>query len=481
MNQYSLFEAPNNDQADAGLDGSMTPWLKNYGALGEFQYRPANHVPLSEGQRLVASTIFSRTIKLPESVAADYNLRLVNKTLSEFRVSVVENPNKTSFAKCEYMESWESESAKNFVAHFKEVPMHLLESSILEPVYEFSRTFWEKYRPVERPVSLIYEQPKVRHADLEEKILSERLQSVRNLNGKETGWKVIERCNLGNQLLSVKLISVDGKYAVDFTNSIPSSGTESVRTKAYAQAYAIDHMYVAVTKEHEHAGFHIYPLWMKTGELKYAVQTIDNFRKGRDSGFGDSIFITVEDAQKQAAEQKNTLESILVQEEKDIEISIEENARKLANSLLSLPERRANSVLDKAENYLNIGLLNGSRRESMELAVTKGCEFAVKSIRDDASKNSDLKVMDRVLKSGYMLGLSNSNIPLVKEGLAAQQRLKENNYVKPEYRLYRTSQEDGLYREITKTEFDYANKFTEMSIADKEATQSIVRKSGQSR
>jgi hypothetical protein len=98
----------------------------------------------------------------------------------------------------------------------------------------------------------------------------------------------------------------------------------------------------------------------------------------------------------------------------------------------------------------------GTKREVIETAVRNGRAIVEKMVEDTAAKKRDREAVDRVSRAGYMLGLSNENIPVVKAGLEAQARLKADKYQKPEYRMYSDSREDGPFREISKTEYDYA-------------------------
>ena len=469
MGQYSLFDDPK-DGANKELDGSMKTWAMNLGMMGTYEYRAGNAVGLNEGETLVASTILNKEVKVPGYQTKTYNMGDRPKTLHAFRISVIENANQSSYAKCEYMYSDQKIGGNKVEAFFRELPMHLLESRTLSAVNQFASDFWHKYK-TEPKKEIVQSPPTIsRNASLEEKIISEKLPRVMDLHGKETGWSTFEKRNGGNQLVCITLISKDGEYAVDFVNSRIGTGHGNYQVQASAQAYAIDHDYSDVMPEHDYEGFSVYPRLLQSGELRYGVQSLDNLHKGEKQRFGNHLFKTIDDAHRNAKIQKVELDDRSQIAQIEDQASEAQEAKKSANRVLSISDRRANSVLDKPANYLNVGLLNGTRRESIDLAVTKGLEFIEKSVFDDAGQKRDEKIMDKVRNRGYILGLSNENLPLVKEGLAAKQRLAENTYQKSEYRLYLPNVEAGRFVEITKTEFDYAIRVKAMRIENIQKT-----------
>ena len=124
--------------------------------------------------------------------------------------------------------------------------------------------------------------------------------------------------------------------------------------------------------------------------------------------------------------------------------------------MTKIAERASESRLDKPTRFpTQAGLGTGTVRESMEKAVEQGRHIVTASVFDAAAKKKDQEVYERA-RSKYLLGLSNPNIPLVRDGLEAQARLRAGTYEKPEYRVYLGSNADGGFFVITKTEFDYA-------------------------
>lgn len=123
----------------------------------------------------------------------------------------------------------------------------------------------------------------VRKATLEERILatentevSKRLGFVvEDLHRNDTGWRNLEIRNAGNQLMMIKLVSKDGKYAVDFYNPVLNSGTQDRVTIAKAHAFAIDYAYEVVVAEHEYNGFNVTPIWTLSG-LGYSVSSLEH-------------------------------------------------------------------------------------------------------------------------------------------------------------------------------------------------------------
>ena len=176
---------------------------------------------------------------------------------------------------------------------------------------------------------------------------------------------------------------------------------------------------------------------------------------------GDTLVDTLEQA-KAAAEREaqDFAERKAYQEQQDAEDRAQREkreAQKEANRGKSIEQRRKDSVLDAAHKYpASAGVGTGSRREAMQKAVEQERAIVEREVGDNAAKKRDKDTIEKVRIAGYILGLSNENIPLVKAGLEAQARLKENNYKKPEYRLYSDRKEDGPFFEITKTEYEYA-------------------------
>jgi hypothetical protein len=218
-----------------------------------------------------------------------------------------------------------------------------------------------------------------------------------------------------------------------------------------------------------HAGLKIETRRIKVGDgaqVRWVVQSPENSERedrGERQIGGDRIvdsreqaIKTAEQEAKRYADEKAYKAEIDSREKADREIA---EAKKEANRKKSLPERRADAVLDKPTSLPpSFGLGLGSKREAMQKAVEQGRAIREISVRDTAAKKRDEDAVNRVRVAGYILGASNENIPVVKAGLEAQARLKENKYEKPEYRVHSGSSTSDSYREISKTEYDYAQK-----------------------
>lgn len=217
----------------------------------------------------------------------------------------------------------------------------------------------------------------------------------------------------------------------------------------------------------EHNGTRIYPARVKVADgvqTMWGVESADN-RVRRENGEralgGDSLHSTVDEAKaaadrerKQAAEQA---EADRQRAESEAAEADAVEARKAANRGKSVVERRAEAVLDKPTKLPpSAGLGRGSRREAMDKAIEQGRAIVVKQVRDQAAKQRDRDLMDRFSRSGYMIDHSNPNLPEVKAAREARDRLKADQYTKPEYRVYSGSDTDGSFFEISKTEYDYA-------------------------
>jgi len=212
----------------------------------------------------------------------------------------------------------------------------------------------------------------------------------------------------------------------------------------------------------EHAGLKVYPGRVRVGdkvEDRWAVQLPENKATGKV--LGDTLHATREEAMTAAErevarferDQRNRAE----QDAAEAARKAEEEARKSANRGKSIKERAAAAQLDKPTKLPpQAGLGRGTRRESMDKAIEQGRAVVEVQVEDTAAKNADKKAVDAVSKAGYLLSLSNENIPVVKAGLAARDRLKAGKYDKPEYRVYGGSRQEGPFYEVTKTEYDYA-------------------------
>lgn len=237
-----------------------------------------------------------------------------------------------------------------------------------------------------------------------------------------------------------------------------------INTRNYPHV-GLDALSVVSVAEREafmHAGVKIYPMEFK-GEPKWSVQNEANRTNGKV--FGDSIHSAVDDAKREADLQAARVQA---QSERDLAhqaVLDATAARKEANKDKSIADRRKDVILNGQTNLpAHAGLGVGSRRLSMQNAVDQGRAVVAKIVHDGAAAMRDLAIMERVRAKGYMLGLSNENIPLVKEGLEAQARIKLDKYEKPDYRVYAGSDTNGTFWNISKTEYDYAQELRNVNI-----------------
>ena len=98
---------------------------------------------------------------------------------------------------------------------------------------------------------------------------------------------------------------------------------------------------------------------------------------------------------------------------------------------------------------------NCSLRESLEKAVDQERAIVEVKVYDSAARKRDMETLERVRIRGYILGLSNQNLPLVKAGLEAQKCLKEDAYEWSEYRIYHSCKAEGPFYMVNKTMYDY--------------------------
>jgi hypothetical protein len=187
----------------------------------------------------------------------------------------------------------------------------------------------------------------------------------------------------------------------------------------------------------------------------WAVQLPEN--KGTDKVLGDTLHTTIE-AAKESAEYEAKRESDRKQwERKDQEEAAKREAAKEANRGKSVAQRAADFSLNQPNKLPpSAGLGTGTRRDAMDKAVEQGRAIRAETVEDTAAKNRDKKAVEAVSKAGYLLGLSNENIPVVKAGLEARARLKADKYPKIEYRVYGGRLAEGPFHTITKIEYDYA-------------------------
>jgi hypothetical protein len=219
----------------------------------------------------------------------------------------------------------------------------------------------------------------------------------------------------------------------------------------------------------EHDGTKIYPITMKDGP-RWAVQTLEN--KGTKETFGDNIFTDIEDAKAQAERANHEAAQSAERAAERVREAADAEARKEANRGKSVTERRADAVLDKATKLPpQAGLGNGTRREAMEKAVEQGRAVVEKMVEDTAARKRGEEAIARMSRAGYMIDHSNPNLPLVKEAREARDRLKADNYRKPEYRVYAGNTTEGAFYEISKTEYDYAKSLMEKAAAPETVAQ----------
>lgn len=202
-------------------------------------------------------------------------------------------------------------------------------------------------------------------------------------------------------------------------------------------------------------GLKVYPITHK-GEPKWASQNPDNV--GTSKVFGDTIHATQEEAIGEAkasivlANHRSELAKQAATRE------AEAAAKKEANKGMTLADHRANAILDKPTMlHPNAGLGTGTRRESMQKAVDQGRLVTTVMEYDPAGKKRDQDHMQR----GRNLPTGNENYPGVKEYREAAARLKADKYEKPSYRVYDGKDKNGSFREISKTEHDYAQDLKE--------------------
>jgi len=240
---------------------------------------------------------------------------------------------------------------------------------------------------------------------------------------------------------------------------------KAVKTTPKQQAPAAAGVAPGVRTATEHVGVKIYPVTFK-GEPRWSVQTSANKISGKV--LGDTIHTTLDDAKKEAelqvARDKSQAERNAAHEAEQAAAQ----AKKDANKGKSLAERKRDFDLDKPTKlHPNAGLGTGTRRESMQKAVDQERHIEAATVRDEAAKKRDTEAIDRARRNNLPTG--NINYPGVKEYFEAAARLKADKYEKPEYRVYDGRDNKGSFREITKTEYDYAQELKAASDVSKNA------------
>ncbi|TXH46821.1 MAG: hypothetical protein E6Q97_28735 [Desulfurellales bacterium] len=227
--------------------------------------------------------------------------------------------------------------------------------------------------------------------------------------------------------------------------------------------------------EIDHNGTRIYQTKIRLADtepkLMWAVESATNKAKrmaGERTVSGDTLHDSLDQA-KAAADreaQRDAAESAYKAEleAQDKARQAAEEARKAENRGKSVVERRKDAILDGPSK---IG--QGTKRAVITSAVDNGYAIEAKMVYDYAARKRDQETVDRASRAGYILGVSNENLPLVKAGNEAKARLKEGKYEKPEYRVYQGSDTNAPFREITKTEYDYAQELKAQRAAAQQA------------
>lgn len=247
----------------------------------------------------------------------------------------------------------------------------------------------------------------------------------------------------------------------------PAAPTAALTPKAQA----VKEKLAADRQPFEHAGLKVYPTKMRRDGAvvdAWAVQLPEN--KGTDKVLGDTLHTTIE-AAKESAEYEAKRESNRKEwERKDKEEAAKREAAKEANRGKSVAQRAADFSLNQPNKLPpSAGLGTGTRRDAMDKAVEQGRAIRAETVEDTAAKSRDKKAVEAVSKAGYLLGLSNENIPVVKAGLEARDRLKADKYPKIEYRVYGGRLAEGPFHTITKIEYDYAVQRQAEQLADEQA------------
>ena len=233
---------------------------------------------------------------------------------------------------------------------------------------------------------------------------------------------------------------------------------EAAPAERTPKAQAVKEALAGDRQPFEHAGLKVYPTKMRRDGAVvdvWAVQLPEN--KGTDKVLGDTLHTTIDEAKKSAeyeAKRDNDRKEWARKEEAD---RADSEAKKEANRGKNITERAADFTLNQPNKLPpSAGLGTGTRREAMDKAVEQGRAIRAETVEDTAAKNRDKKAVEAVSKAGYLLGLSNENIPVVKAGLEARARLKADKYPKIEYRVYGGRLAEGPFHTITKIEYDYA-------------------------
>jgi hypothetical protein len=146
-NQQNLF----NEERDIVIlenlakEASMKPWDMNLGIFGKYEFRAENPVRLENGERLLFSTIYTRSVSIPLQICRDYGIESKASQQSIFRVSIIANKEGKTYANVEWMVERQQLVGKKGLGYFERINTELLEHPVLEPVNDYARLVWEKY------------------------------------------------------------------------------------------------------------------------------------------------------------------------------------------------------------------------------------------------------------------------------------------------------------------------------------------------
>lgn len=238
----------------------------------------------------------------------------------------------------------------------------------------------------------------------------------------------------------------------------------AVRRVAYAKQQAQAKALVEAHVPVEVDGVTVYPTAMG-GAVRWAIQSFANV--GKDRTVGDALFATLDEAMQAARVEADHRRAQLCRAALQAEQAALDSARVESNRGLTLAERRANAYLDHASGFpASAGLGFGSRRQAIACAVAQGLRIVAVEVADVAARNRDTATLERGQRAGYLIGLSNENIPLVRQMTAAKQRLTAKLHHKLEYRLYVGVEPSPTIYVLSKTEYDYAQSLLVLTPID---------------
>lgn len=295
--------------------------------------------------------------------------------------------------------------------------------------------------------------------------VAEALDLLRKLGYTEARIAIGDKAQLG----SLAIESPDGRlrqlvmpqnFAQGVFDPVDLDAAEPTRKRARAVQAEPEADRVAFDVD----GVKVYPGEFR-GEPRWFAQFEGNV--GTEKTNGDTIHRSREEAESAA---RRTAEDIKRKQDiaaKDQEVEAERERKKEENRGKSITERRADALLDSPSRFpASVGLGRGTKREAMQSAVDQGRAITAEHVFDSAAKKKDQETVERARRGGYILGLSNENIPEVKAGLEARDRLKADSYQKLEYRVYEGRKPEGGHYVITKTEYDYAKRLQKENEAE---------------